>query len=422
MPSTLAEDNLYTVYLYSMSVPDYAELHTISNFTFLRGASHPEELVHTAARLGYRALALTDECSVAGVVRAHLAAREAGLLLIIGTEIYLSDGLGLVLLATDRASYNRIARLITKARRATEKGQYALTIHDIETSVTTDCLALLLPNNKPEESRGSTDYQRLTQHAEWAAAAFPGRVWLAAELSFNGSDHAALTRLIEIGKRVNVPLVAAGNVYMHHRSRKALQDTLTAIRLRITVHRAGKILHANAERCLQSRRRLQRLYPPALLRETLAIAERCRFSLDELKYQYPMAAVPEGMTATHHLRRLTEWGAQRRWPQGASQKVQNLIEHELGLIAELGYETYFLTVHNIMQFAKSQNIFCQGRGSAANSAVCFCLGITEVDPTQMDLLFERFISRERNEPPDIDIDFEHERREEVLQYIYDKYG
>ncbi len=407
------------------NLPDYAELHAISNFTFLRGASHPEELVRQAAALGYRAVALTDECSMAGVVRGHLTAQEVGLDLIVGSEIRLNEGITLVLLATDRASYGRLTQLITTGRRAAAKGHYTLQRDDINEATTAGCLALFAPGvpGAGRHSRTSlAAHTTLTTHAGWIAETFRGRSWLAVEQSLSGIDRRTLDRLTDIGTHTGLPLLATGNVHMHDRSRKALQDTLTAIRHRVAVHDAGTLLHANAEHCLQSRKHLGQLYPPELLAETLAVAERCRFSLHELSYQYPCTTVPDGMTATEYLRILTEQGANSRWPAGIPQKVRTSIEHELALIAELRYEAYFLTVYDIVQFARSQNILCQGRGSAANSAVCFCLGITEVDPARMDLLFERFVSRERNEPPDIDIDFEHDRREEVLQYIYKKYG
>ncbi len=395
--------------------PAYAELHAISNFTFLRGASHPEELVLRAAQLGYAAIAITDECSLAGVVRAHAAARECGLALIVGAEFGLEEGLRLVLLATDRAAYGRLARLVTRGRRAASKGGYRLAMADLEGDLE-GCLALWLPAGEVDGMRA-----QLAQ-ARWVAEHFPGRAWLAAERLCGRDDGRRLAHLERLGSRAGLPLTAAGGVHMHSRARRALQDTLSAIRLGCTVAAAGLRLHANGERSLRSRERLARLYPGELLAESVAIAARCRFSLDELRYEYPEELVPQGMTPGEHLRALTGEGIRRRWPQGISSKLRDQIEHELALIAELHYEPYFLTVHDIVRFARRRGILCQGRGSAANSAVCFCLGITEVDPARMEMLFERFISRERNEPPDIDVDFEHERREEVIQYIYAKYG
>ncbi len=398
--------------------PGYAELHAVSNFSFLRGASHPEELVLRAAQLGYAAIAITDECSLAGVVRAHTAARECDLALIIGSELTVEGSLRLVLLATDRAAYGRLARLITRGRRAADKGSYRLTLDDLQMDLE-GCLALWLPGDPGDLGAGSGPGE---SQARWVAERFPGRAWLAVERLCGRDDALLLTRLVRLAERAGLPLTAAGDVHMHSRSRRALQDTLCAIRLGRTLADAGLHLYANGERCLRSRERLACLYPRELLEESVAIAARCHFSLDELRYEYPEELVPAGMTAGEHLRALTEEGIRRRWPEGISSKQREKIEHELALIADLRYEPYFLTVYDIVRFARRQEILCQGRGSAANSAVCFCLGITEVDPARMEMLFERFISRERNEPPDIDVDFEHERREEVIQYIYEKYG
>jgi len=410
----------------------YAELHCLTNFSFLRGASRPEELVERAAKLGYAALAVTDECSVAGVVRAHVAAREARLKLIIGSEFRLQDGLRCALLATNRRGYAQLCRLITIARRAARKGEYRLTREDFfatadrnapatghrppatttaSAAFLTDCLALWLPEVRPDPQQG-----------RWLGEAFPGRTWLAVELLTTGNDRRRLAELLSLAEVLGLPPLASGDVHMHARSRRALQDTLTAIRLGMPVGRVGAQLYPNGERHLRAVERLMRLYPPALLAETIAIAERCNFSLAELRYEYPAELVPDGETPASWLEKLTRQGMQRRWPGGAPAHVRELIRHELELIAGLGYEHYFLTVHDLVEFARSRAILCQGRGSAANSAVCFCLGITEVDPARMQLLFERFISRERNEPPDIDVDFEHERREEVIQYLYERYG
>jgi len=387
----------------------YAELHCLSNFSFLRGASHPAELVARAAELGYAALAITDECSVAGVVRAHVAARDLDLKLVIGSELRLADGLRCVLLVTNRRGYGRLCRLITRARRAAPKGEYRLERNDF--TETDGLLALWLPAERPDPAE-----------AAWLSAVFPGRLWIAVELLTTGQDRRRLATLELLGRGLGLPCVAAGDVHMHARGRRALQDVLTATRIGTTVASAGYALHPNGERHLRPLGRLQALYPPALLEATLEIAGRCSFRLDELRYEYPREIVPDGETPTSWLRRLTEEGCDRRWPDGAPATVRSLVEHELALIADLAYEAYFLTVHDVVRFARSRGILCQGRGSAANSAVCYCLGITEVDPSRMSLLFERFISRERNEPPDIDVDFEHERREEVIQYLYAKYG
>jgi error-prone DNA polymerase len=390
--------------------PGYAELHCRSNFSFLGGASHPAELVERAAELGYQALAITDECSVAGVVRAWEAAREHGLKLIIGSEFALEDGLRLVLLAADRGGYGELCRLISRGRRAAAKGDYRLARADLEHGLP-GCLALWLPGVRPDEHEG-----------RWMATHFPGRAWLAVELLAGGDDAARLRALQALGERLGLPCVAAGDVHMHLRERQPLQDLLTAIRLNTPLQSLGRRSFPNGERHLRSRARLARLYPPALLAASVEIAVRCRFTLDELDWQYPAELVPTGETPASWLAKLTGEGMARRWPKGVPPEVHRTVARELGLIAELGYEAYFLTVHDIVRHARSEGILCQGRGSAANSAVCFCLGITEVDPARMSVLFERFISKERNEPPDIDVDFEHERREEVIQYIYAKYG
>ena len=388
----------------------YAELHCLSNFTFLRGASHPEELVERAHALGYRALAITDECSLSGVVRAHQKAGELGLQLIIGSEIRLSDGPCLALLATNRAGYGQLCRLITHGRRHAGKGSYRLQRADLEGTLP-DCLALLpLGLDEPDES------------IAWLARTFAGRAWLAVELLRDGQDAGHLQRSEQLAGSYRLPRLASGDVHMHVRGRRALQDLLTAIRLNTPVAGLGHARLSNGERHLRTPDDLASLYPPELMAETLAVAGRCCFSLDELRYEYPNDVTPTGLTPRAYLRRLTEQGIDRRWPDGCPDRVRAQIEHELALIAELGYEAYFLTVWDIVRYARERDILCQGRGSAANSAVCYCLGITEVDPARMNLLFERFISRERNEPPDIDVDFEHQRREEVIQYIYTKYG
>jgi error-prone DNA polymerase len=401
-------------------LPAYVELHCLSNFSFLRGASHPEELVERAQALGYRGLAVTDECSLAGMVRAHLAARAANLPLIVGSEFTLADGLKLVLLATDRTSYGNLSQLVTRGRRQARKGTYALTRDDVA-AFADGLLALWLPPELAPRKRDAADDEVLAA-AQWIAEAFPGRSWLAVELFARAGDRARLERCAALARAGGLPQVAAGDVHMHVRARRALQDTLTAIRTGKPLAECGYALYPNGERHLRSRARLATIYPRALLDETLAVAERCTFSLDELRYEYPEEIVPQGETPASHLRKLTEAGLARRFRAGVPADVRELIEHELALIAELAYEPYFLTVHDIVAFAKAQGILCQGRGSAANSAVCYALGITEVDPSRASMLFERFISRERNEPPDIDVDFEHQRREEVIQYIYGKYG
>ena len=402
---------------------EYAELHCLSNFTFLRGASHPEELVKRAQELGYRALALTDECSLAGVVRAHVAAQEHHLSLIIGSEFSLANGPKLVLLAANRHGYRSLTRLVTQARSIAPKGQYRLVADDMTREALADCLVLML--SSPESTPGHTSaeyYRTLEQNTGWLGELLPNRIWIGVEQLINGQDSRQLEQLRKVSKKTGVPLVASGDVHMHTRTRQRLQDTLNAIRLGITVPQAGHQLYANAERHLRSLQLLERMYPTDILSETAVIAEQCGFSLDEIRYQYPDEFCPDHLNPTAYLRHLVEKGMRQRWPDAISEKIRKQIQHELSLIEELNYEAYFLTVYDIVRFARSRNIFCQGRGSAANSVVCFCLGITEVDPARMEILFERFISRERNEPPDIDIDFEHERREEVMQYVYRKYG
>src|SRR5512142_1586944 len=395
-------------------IPGYAELHCITNYSFLRGASDPEELVHRAAELGYQALAITDECSVAGVVRAHVAAKEAGIRLLVGCELSIADGPRLVLLAASIAGYEKLCELITRARRAAPKGEYRAARADFPAD-TQGLLALWIPSPKVADAAAE-------QEAAWIRDRFPGRAWIAVELHRAGDDEARIADLEALGDRVGLACVAAGDVHMHERGRKRLQDVMTAIRLQCPVAEVGRRLQPNAERYLRSIGRLARIHPARLLAATLDVASRCAFSLDEIRYEYPQELVPAGRTPATHLRALAFEGLARRYPAGAPAAVIETVEHELKLIAELAYEPFFLTVHDIVAFARREKILCQGRGSAANSAVCYCLGITEVDPGRMSVLFERFISKERNEPPDIDVDFEHQRREEVIQYIYRKYG
>ncbi len=390
--------------------PAYAELHCLSNFSFLEGASHPEELVRQAFALGYTALALTDDCSLAGVVRAHVVASELGLKLIIGSRFTLEDGLQLLLLAPDAAGYAQLSRLISGARRQCAKGAYRLTRADV-TAVAGSVLALWIPPLLP-----------LDADAQWVRQCFGERAWITVGRFYEGADRARYQRLCLLSQTHHLPLVATGDVHLHAPARRALADVLQAIRLARPLAAMGFALAGNSERYLRPRARLGALYPPALLAESLRIASLCNFSLTELRYAYPRELVPEGRTASEHLRALTVLGAARRWPAGTAPRVLAQIDHELILIAELGYEAFFLTVYDLVCFARSREILCQGRGSAANSAVCYCLGITEVDPARMEMLFERFISKERGEPPDIDVDFEHDRREEVLQYVYQKYG
>ena len=531
------------------TLPAYAELHCRSNFSFLTGASAPEELVERAATLRYTALAVTDECSLSGVVHAYEQAQELEFPLIVGAEMRLEPTVGgvpmrLVVLATTRRGYGNLSQWISVARRRAEKGHYDARTGDLQGHVPTyphlaglpDCLVLLLPtagpvplgvleasasggtpgsavrvavddesssgraggttgaapvnaqlsglsviaaarasaaaaiaSNSPgagrprgRETREARDgpgadgalepptpprlasqarpkraarplppprpstalsFESLFAQAQWLRAWIgDDRVWLAMPLLMQGDDDEVRERVKAVSAATGLRIAAVGDVLMATRAAKPLQDILTATRLRRTVAECGHALAPNAEAHLRSRARLQALYEPEWLAETVAIAGRCKFSLGELKYEYPQEIVPDGHTPTTWLRALTEAGAAKRFPTSIPAKVSRLIEHELGLISRLKYEAYFLTVADIVAWARARGILCQGRGSAANSVVCFCLGVTEVDPEQREVLFERFISEERGEPPDIDLDFEHQRREEVIQYLYKKYG
>lgn len=391
----------------------YAELHAKTNFSFLIGASHPDELVARAAALGYAALAITDANSLAGVVRAHAAAKEVGLKLLIGAEITPEDALPLVLLATDRAAYGRLARLITTGRRKAEKGACRLTFQEVA-GAAEGLLACVIPGRRMARLR------QLQAYGE----AFGDRCYVLAEAHRGPDDRRYLTRLAQLVRRAGLPLAAAGDVHYHAPERSALHDVLTAIRHHTTVAEAAEHLFPNAQRHLKTLDEMAATFAafPEAVRRTVEIADRCTFSLDELRYEYPEELAPPGATPAQYLARLSWAGAKKRYPRGVPEKVRRLVEHELALIEELHYEAYFLTVWDLVRYARRRGILCQGRGSAANSAVCYCLGITAADPERMDLLFERFVSRERNEAPDIDVDFEHQRREEVLQYLYKKYG
>ncbi len=400
----------------------FAELHCISNYSFLRGASHPEELVKQAHALGYSAIALTDECTYAGLVKAHMTAKACGIKLIVGAEFtfQLSEeapttAVKMVLLATDRGTYGQLSGLISKLRRRAEKGTYHATLDDFRWGLK-GCLALWVP-----ECHKQTDINQLMYTGQQLKEVFAD-LWVALELFRDGHDLDKTAHALTLSMRLNLPLVASNDVHSHTPQRQPLQDLMTAIRHKTNVHELGHKAFPNAERTLRSISDLQTLYPPELMAESMVIANRCQFSMDELRYEYPEDLVPPHLTPAAYLRHLTLAGAAERWPNGIPADTLALIEKELELISELKYEHYFLTVQDIVQFARSQNILCQGRGSAANSAVCYCLHVTEVDPARMHLLFERFVSKERNEPPDIDVDFEHERREEVIQYIYKRYG
>ncbi len=401
----------------------YAELHCLSSFSFQRSASQPEELVRRAHQLGYSALAITDECSVSGVVRAHTEARKLNLQLLLGAEFRVQDtgleGLTVVVLAHNLEGWGNLCEFITAARGAAPKGEYRVGWRSAQARALwarlQHCEVLLHFSNAIKIEAAYTVSTK-------ARGLFGIYSWLGVCLRLAADDSLQNHRLQQLSRLSGLPVVALGGVRMHLRSRKPLLDALTAVRQGVPVAQCGFALQANAEAHLRTRQRLAQLYPPALLAHTLTIAERCTFSLEELRYHYPREAVLPGQTPAQTLRHYTEAGAQERYPAGTPADIRQRIEHELALIAELEFEMYFLTVHDIVRFARSQSILCQGRGSAANSVVCYCLHITEANPHETSLLFERFISRERREPPDIDVDFEHQRREEVIQYIYAKYG
>ena len=464
--------------------PSYAELQVTSNFSFLRGASHPEELVVTAAALGLSAIAVTDRNTLAGVVRAHAVAEQVGIRLVVGARLDLGAsphpdplptregekclkadtstlpsrererpaqredegpagknpdvvvspsparvrshplpsrerasgaGLGLLCFPTDRAAYGRLSRLLSVGRRRAPKGECRLGLADLLAHGEGQIVVALPPEQSDETF--STGLLTLRDH-------FHDRLYLAANKLYLGDDDRRLAALAELAAHARVPLVATNDIHVHSPARRPLQDVLTCIREHCTIHEAGFRLYANAERHLKPPEEMARLFArwPDAIARTLEIAERCRFSLDELRYEYPVDPIPDGRTPQRELVRLAWEGAAERYPEGVPGKVRAQVEHELGLIEQLGFAPYFLTVHDIVRFACGRGILCQGRGSAANSAVCYCLGITAVDPARSDVLFERFVSAERNEPPDIDVDFEHERREEVIQYVYGKYG
>ncbi|MDO5506039.1 MAG: error-prone DNA polymerase [Pseudoxanthomonas suwonensis] len=395
-------------------LPGYAELHCLSAFSFQRGASTADELFERAKRLGYDALAITDECSLAGIVRALEASERHDLHLIVGSELRIEDGPTVVLLCADQPAYEALCLLITRARRRADKGCYRSLREDFD-ALPPGLLCLWLPEPATSEARVEAE-------ASWLQHRFADRLWIGIGQHREADDAMRRRRLEQLSLRLGLPLVAHGDVHMHARGRRALQDTLTAIRHHVAVAEAGFRLFQNGERHLRRRDELAKLYTPQELAQTRVIAARCRFQLRELRYTYPKEVVPEGHTPTSWLRRLVEDGLNWRWPDGVSTKVRRQIEHELALIIELQYESYFLTVADIVRFARGRGILCQGRGSAANSAVCHAIGVTAVSPEKSDLLFERFLSRERNEPPDIDIDFEHERREEVIQYVFERYG
>ncbi|WP_043689557.1 error-prone DNA polymerase [Luteimonas huabeiensis] len=395
-------------------LPAYAELHCLSDFSFLRGASSAEALFARAAQCGYEALAITDECSLAGIVRALEAAEATGVRLIVGSEFALEDGPRCVLLVEDAAGYRALCGLITTARRAAPKGRYRLARADVEAALAAGAaglFALWLPGAEPDRGEGA-----------WLRALFGERARLAVELHRERDDAARLQALLALARSLDMPALACGDAHMATRRERMLQDTLTAIRHGLPLAECGAHLFRNGERHLRSRRALGNIHPPELLEAAVALARRCRFDLRQVRYRYPRELVPEGHAPDTWLRELTERGLAERWPQGAPRKVREQVDQELALIARKGYEAFFLTVQDVVGYARSRGILCQGRGSSANSAVCYALGITAVNPDETRLLMARFLSEERDEPPDIDVDFEHERREEVIQYVYAKYG
>ncbi|QRD61314.1 error-prone DNA polymerase [Xanthomonas citri] len=395
-------------------LPAYAELHCLSDFSFLRGASSAEQLFARAQQCGYSALAITDECSLAGIVRGLEASRATGVRLIVGSEFTLVDGTRFVLLVENAHGYPQLCGLITTARRAASKGAYRLDRAEVQAQfrdVAPGVFALWLPGAQPQAEQGA-----------WLQQVFGERAFLAVELHREQDDVARLHVLQALAQQLGMTALASGDVHMAQRRERIVQDPLTAIRHTLPLAECGAHLFRNGERHLRTRRALGNIYPDALLQATVELAQRCTFDISKISYTYPRELVPEGHTPTSYLRQLTEAGIRRRWPGGITAKVREDIEKELALIALKKYEAFFLTVQDVVRFAREQNILCQGRGSSANSAVCYALGITAVNPDETRLLMARFLSEKRDEPPDIDVDFEHERREEVLQYVYSKYG
>jgi error-prone DNA polymerase len=391
----------------------YFELHCKTNFSFLEGASHPDELVAEAARLGYAGMAVTDRNSLAGAVRAHLAAKEAGLKLVIGAEITLMDAGPILLWAMDRGGYGRLCQLLTRGRLQAPKGECHLAFTD----VAEHAQGLLIGVLAPRDGGSPAELPR------WRDVFLDG-TYAVAEMHCNLSDGRRFNQWQRAAQDSRVPMIVAGDVHYHHSRRRYLQDVLTAIRFKTTVAELGTARFPNGERKLRPLDDILQVFPrcPAAIHRTGEVADRCAFSLDELRYSYPEELCPAGETPFSYLTRLALAGAQERYPVGVPAKVSELVERELAIIQELNYAAYFLTVWDLVRFARGQGILCQGRGSAANSAVCYCLGVTSVDPDHIDVLFERFISKDRDEAPDIDVDFEHQRREEVIQYVYEKYG
>lgn len=392
----------------------YAHLNTTTNFTFLTGASHPPEYIYRAAELEYDALAITDECSLAGIVKAFVAAEELNFKLIVGSRFTLTNGMQLIAIAPNRIAYAELSGFITLARRRANKGEYEAHFDDLRFRLQ-HCLIIWIGQLAEDIIEPEAIINQLYN-------AFKERLWIGINHQLQGGEQAEFARWLSLSTQKNIPLVACGAALMHEKNRKPLQDVVTAIRHNTSVTEMGTKLEINSEAYLKSLDQLKKLYPERLLEQTCVIADLCQFSMTELRYQYPKELVPEKLTPIMHLRNLVDEGKRKRWPSGISTEHQAILNKELDLIEEVKYEYYFLTVHDIVNYARAQGILCQGRGSAANSVVCYCLFITEIAPGQINVLFERFISKERDEPPDIDVDFEHSRREEVIQYIYQKYG
>jgi error-prone DNA polymerase len=399
----------------------YSELQTTSNFTFLRGASHPEELVQQAAELGYESIAITDRNTLAGIVRAHAAAKKHGIRFIPACRVDVQDGPSLLAYPMDIHAYARLSHLLTVGNLRTEKGKCALFRADVYEHAAGMQWMVLPPAALRDDFSWPEEFmQAVGEYRE----ALGDSLSIAATRMYHGLDSKRLHRTHQLSKQLNMRMVATNDVHYHCAERRELQDVVTCVREKCTIHTAGFRLHPNAERYLKPVEEMQRLFRPypEAIENAQAIANACRFSLDELKYQYPKEITSGGRTPRQELVHLTWQGARERFGDRIPDKVKATIQYELNFIEQMNYAEYFLTVYDIVRYAREQKILCQGRGSAANSTVCYCLGITSVDPARFDLLFERFISAARNEPPDIDVDFEHERREEVMQYIYNKYG
>jgi len=398
-----------------------AELQITSNFSFLRGGSHPHELVEQAALLGYQQIAITDRNTLAGVVRAHVAAKKAGIRLIIGCHLELLDGPPLLAYPTDKEAYGRLSGLLSTGNQRTEKGQCHLYKNDVRQYAKGLKIIAIAPIHLNDNFDFETAFKMaLKEYRDFFGTA----LYLGMNRSYQSNDNKRMHRLWQLSESLEIPLVATNDVHYHIPERRQLQDVLTCVREKCTIDSAGFRLHQNAERYLKPLDEMKRLFKqyPEALENTQQIADACQFSLDSLKYVYPNEITSEGRTPQQELEILTKTGAAERFPEGISKEIQNSITAELEFIGRKNYAAYFLTVYDFVRYARSKDILCQGRGSAANSVVCFCLGITSVNPATTKLLFARFMSDARDEPPDIDVDFEHERREEVIQYIYEKYG